>query len=131
MSDRIRQLEDALSILQTSPGEQHPLLHRDLLDIKSIIDLHAAVDEEAVGRSKHEVDDDSQYIESFGTLAIRDDGAATFYGPSAGSEVSIAFQLYLQRLIASQYFQSLLIVRYEVPVNDTTRLIMCCRESLP
>ncbi|KAG1769830.1 hypothetical protein EDD22DRAFT_868114 [Suillus occidentalis] len=39
-----------------------------------------------VGRSKHEVDDDSQYIESFGTLAIRDDGAATFYGPSAGSE---------------------------------------------
>lgn len=86
MSDRIRQLEDALSILQTSPGEQHPLLHRDLLDIKSIIDLHAAVDEETVGRSKHEVDDDSQYIESFGTLAIRDDGAATFYGPSAGSE---------------------------------------------
>jgi hypothetical protein len=91
MSDRIRQLEDALSILQTSPGEQHPLLHRDLLDIKSIIDLHAAVDEETAGKSKHEVDDDSQYIESFGTLAIRDDGAATFYGPSAGSEVSLAF----------------------------------------
>ncbi|KAG2098886.1 hypothetical protein BD769DRAFT_1368676 [Suillus cothurnatus] len=91
MSDRIRQLEDALSILHTSPGEQHPLLHRDLLDIKSIIDLHAAVDEETAGKSKHEVDDDSQYIESFGTLAIRDDGAATFYGPSAGSEVSLAF----------------------------------------
>ncbi|KAG1778723.1 fungal-specific transcription factor domain-containing protein [Suillus placidus] len=88
MSDRIRQLEDALSILQTSPGEQHPLLHRDLLDIKSIMDLHAAVDEEMAGisKSKHEVDADSQYIESFGTLAIRDDGAATFYGPSAGSE---------------------------------------------
>ncbi|KAG2095698.1 uncharacterized protein F5147DRAFT_755065 [Suillus discolor] len=90
MSDRIRQLEDALSISQTSPGEQHPLLHRNLLDIKSIIDLHAAIDEETAGKSKHEVDDDSQYIESFGTLAIRDDGAATFYGPSAGSEVSIA-----------------------------------------
>ncbi|KAG1819148.1 uncharacterized protein BJ212DRAFT_1344338 [Suillus subaureus] len=86
MSDRIRQLEDALSMLQASPGEQHPLLHRDLLDIKSIIDLHAAVDEETAGKSKQEVDDDSQYIESFGTLAIRDDGAATFYGPSAGSE---------------------------------------------
>lgn len=128
MSDRIRQLEDALSILQTSPGEQHPLLHRDLLDIKSIIDLHAAVDEETVGRSKHEADDDSQYIESFGTLAIRDDGAATFYGPSAGSEVSIAFQLSLQQL--TKYLQSLLIVRYEGPVNNT-RLIMCRRESLP
>ncbi|KAG1737552.1 fungal-specific transcription factor domain-containing protein [Suillus paluster] len=86
MSDRIRQLEDALAIVQTSPSEQHPLLHRDLLDIKSIIDLHAAVDEETAGKSKNEVDDDSQYIESFGTLAIRDDGAATFYGPSAGSE---------------------------------------------
>lgn len=86
MSDRIRQLEDALSISQTSPGEQHPLLHRNLLDIKSIIDLHAAIDEETAGKSKHEVDDNSQYIESFGTLAIRDDGAATFYGPSAGSE---------------------------------------------
>lgn len=86
MSDRIRQLEDALSIVQSGPGEQHPLLHRDLLDIKSIIDLHAAVDEETTGKSKPEVDDDSQYIESFGTLAIRDDGAATFYGPSAGSE---------------------------------------------
>ncbi|KAG1900118.1 fungal-specific transcription factor domain-containing protein [Suillus fuscotomentosus] len=86
MSDRIRQLEDALSISQTSPGEQHPLLHRNLLDIKSIIDLHAAIDEETAGKSKHEVDDESQYIESFGTLAIRDDGAATFYGPSAGSE---------------------------------------------
>ncbi|KAG2747624.1 hypothetical protein P692DRAFT_20954353 [Suillus brevipes Sb2] len=28
----------------------------------------------------------SSTVESFGTLAIRDDGAATFYGPSAGSE---------------------------------------------
>ncbi len=26
-------------------------------------------------------------LDSFGTLAIRDDGAATFYGRSAGSEV--------------------------------------------
>lgn len=91
MSDRIRQLENGLAILQSTamPGEQHSLLHRDLLEIKSIIDLHAAVDEETTGKSKNEVDDDSQYIEAFGTLAIRDDGAATFYGPSAGSEVGI------------------------------------------
>jgi len=91
MSDRIRQLEDALAILQSSvtPGEQHSLLRRDLLDIKSIIDLHAAIDEETSSKSKHELDADSQYIEAFGTLAVRDDGAATFYGPSAGSEVGI------------------------------------------
>jgi len=89
MSDRIRQLEDALATLQysTTPSEQHPLLHRDFLDIKSIIDLHAAVDEETAGKSNYQADTDSQYIEAFGTLAIRDDGAATFYGPSAGSEV--------------------------------------------
>ncbi|KAH7921473.1 hypothetical protein BV22DRAFT_1038640 [Leucogyrophana mollusca] len=88
MSDRIRQLEDALAILQQSvmPGEEHSLLQRDLLEVKSIIDLHAAVDDEKAVKTKEEVDDDSQYIEAFGTLAIRDDGAATFYGPSAGSE---------------------------------------------
>ncbi|KAH7912868.1 fungal-specific transcription factor domain-containing protein [Hygrophoropsis aurantiaca] len=89
MSDRIRQLEDALAILQQSviPDEEHSLLQRDLLDVKSIIDLHAAVDEEkATVKVEQEVDSGSQYIEAFGTLAIRDDGAATFYGPSAGSE---------------------------------------------
>ncbi|KAH7882993.1 hypothetical protein F5I97DRAFT_1815347 [Phlebopus sp. FC_14] len=92
MSDRIRQLEDALAILQTSisPGEQHPLLQRELLDIKSIIDLHAAVNEgnAATAKSSEQADNESQYVEAFGTLALRDDGAATFYGPSAGSEVS-------------------------------------------
>jgi hypothetical protein len=97
MSDRIRQLEDGLAILQSSatPGEQHALLQRDLLDIKSIIDLHAAVDEETAGKSKQEVDPESQYIEALGTLAIRDDGAATFYGPSAGSEVGIVIVIFL------------------------------------
>ncbi|KIK97941.1 hypothetical protein PAXRUDRAFT_9870 [Paxillus rubicundulus Ve08.2h10] len=88
MSDRIRQLEDALAALQSSVSstESHPLLHRELLGIKSIIDLHAAVEGGEATKSNDDVDDDSQYIESFGTLALRDDGAATFYGPSAGSE---------------------------------------------
>ncbi|KAI9458513.1 hypothetical protein HD554DRAFT_2029584 [Boletus coccyginus] len=90
MSDRIRQLEDALTVLQSSvtPREPHPLLHRDLLEVKSIIDLHVAVDEDKIRKTDDHVDDDSQYIEAFGTLALRDDGAATFYGRSAGSEVS-------------------------------------------
>jgi hypothetical protein len=91
MSDRIRQLEDALAAMQSSvsSGEPHPLLHRELLGIKSIIDLHAAVEGGEATKNNDDVDNDSQYIESFGTLALRDDGAATFYGPSAGSEVSI------------------------------------------
>lgn len=92
MSDRIRQLEDALSILQsTVTNEPHPLLDRDLLKIKSSIELHAAIqDSEGVPQQADE-EVDEQYIDAFGTLAIRDDGAATFYGRSAGSEVSRPF----------------------------------------
>ncbi|KAF9563813.1 hypothetical protein CPC08DRAFT_705725 [Agrocybe pediades] len=95
MSDRIRQLEDALAILQstlTGPnGDPHPLLHRDLLKIKSSIDLHSASDAATEGKAardgkEEEEGDAEQYIDAFGTLAIRDDGAATFYGRSAGSE---------------------------------------------
>jgi len=90
MSDRIRQLEDGLAILQsTQSPDPHPLLHRDLLKIKSSIELHSAVDgDEAILQSQEEVEE-SQYIDAFGTLAIRDDGAATFYGRSAGSEVCL------------------------------------------
>ncbi|KAG5643330.1 hypothetical protein DXG03_001180 [Asterophora parasitica] len=89
MSDRIRQLEDALAILQsTQTRDTHPLLQRELLKIKSSIELHAAVDGEDASLSLREEDtvEESQTIDAFGTLAIRDDGAATFYGRSAGSE---------------------------------------------
>ncbi|PPQ92184.1 hypothetical protein CVT25_008958 [Psilocybe cyanescens] len=94
MSDRIRQLEDALAILQSTVagpgGEPHPLLHRDLLKIKSSIELHSASGtggEEPVVEGVEDDDDaNAEYIDAFGTLAIRDDGAATFYGRSAGSE---------------------------------------------
>ncbi|KAJ3761423.1 hypothetical protein EV360DRAFT_37822, partial [Lentinula raphanica] len=90
MSDRIRSLEDALSILHASTGSQepHPLLQRDLMNIKSGLDLHAAVQPDG-NKVKEEELEDSQYIDAFGTLAIRDDGASTFYGRSAGSEVNI------------------------------------------
>jgi len=98
MSDRIRQLEDALAILQsTLTRDPHPLLHRDLLKIKSSIELHSAVDGD--GEKERLLEEDaepSQYIDAFGTLAIRDDGAATFYGRSAGSEVRIPLDLFLR-----------------------------------
>ncbi|KAJ7120976.1 fungal-specific transcription factor domain-containing protein [Mycena epipterygia] len=98
MSDRIRQLEDALSILQsTVTNEAHPLLDRDLLKIKSSIELHSAVegaDDGAHlnggggggGEGGSNSEEWEEYIDAFGTLAIREDGAATFYGRSAGSE---------------------------------------------
>ncbi|KAI0942941.1 hypothetical protein AcV7_002222 [Taiwanofungus camphoratus] len=103
MSDRIRQLEDALAILQSSvTRESHPLLSSDLLKIKSGLELHSAihrlgdVDGEGEGEGEqegqHEAEtEESQYIDAFGTLAVRDDGGATFYGRSAGSEVGSSY----------------------------------------
>lgn len=99
MSDRIRQLEDALASLQSSiSSEPHPLLSRDLMNIKSSIELHAAIEEGAKAQqARSEVDgrtitagdgDGENVIDAFGTLAISNDGASMFYGRSAGSEVS-------------------------------------------
>ncbi|RPD60567.1 hypothetical protein L226DRAFT_612121 [Lentinus tigrinus ALCF2SS1-7] len=90
MSDRIRQLEDGLAILQSSvTRELHPLLAPDLLKIKSGLELHAAAEgilPELAKEREAEPEEEAPYIDAFGTLAVRDDGAATFYGRSAGSE---------------------------------------------
>jgi hypothetical protein len=97
MSDRIRQLEDGLAILQsTLTSEPHPLLQRDLLKIKSSLELHAATEGDETLEQQEETEE-SQYIDAFGTLAIRDDGASTFYGRSAGSEVSRSVLLLLHK----------------------------------
>ncbi len=94
MSDRIRQLEDALSILQSSVSrDQHPLLRRDLLEIKSGLELHSARNGK-LNEQQNPQEEEGQYIDAFGTLAVRDDGAATFYGRSAGSEVRTTLFLY-------------------------------------
>ena len=96
MSDRIRHLEDALTIAHSALNgpncEPHPLLDRDLLKIKSSIELHSAstigsvIPEEGLEAEAEEEEDEEKYIDAFGTLAIRDGGAATFYGRSAGQE---------------------------------------------
>ena len=101
MSDRIRQLEDGLAILQSSvTREPHPLLAGDFLNIKSGLELHSASELGASelqrersggeGPTREDEEEESTYIDAFGTLAVRDDGAATFYGRSAGSEVRCA-----------------------------------------
>ncbi|KAJ7628705.1 fungal-specific transcription factor domain-containing protein [Roridomyces roridus] len=91
MSDRIRDLENALAILQSSvTTEPHPLLDRELLKVKSAIELHSAVEGEEDGgtMNRGKVDDGTvdEYVDAFGTLAIHEDGATTFYGSSAGPE---------------------------------------------
>ena len=86
MSDRIRQLEDALPILQSTVsvpgGEPHPLLHYDLLKIKPSIELHSAFTagpggDEHLDREEEDEGDKEDYI-AFCTLAIRDDGPRHF-----------------------------------------------------
>jgi len=91
MSARIRRLEDALAVSHSlTSSDTHPLLQRDLLQIKSIIDLHSAIEQANENEGTAERDD-SGILDTFGTLALRDDGASMFYGRSAGHEVRILF----------------------------------------
>lgn len=99
MSDRIRQLEDALAILQASTGahDPHPLLSRDLLEIKSSVELHSASLAAGVTNANADSSSDNSenemVFELFGTLAVRDDGGTRFFGSSARQEVFRIFHM--------------------------------------
>ena len=82
MSCRIRQLEDALAILQATVSDQpHPLLREDLLKIKfgseSIVLGSSSIDEEA----------ESKVLDALGTLTMEVSGESRYYGRSGGVEV--------------------------------------------
>jgi len=79
MSQRIRQLEDALSVTYNpeAHGERHPLLRDELLAVKF------GSGPRSVGE-----DDDDQFTLSFGTLAVTDSGGSSYFGVSAGPLVS-------------------------------------------
>ncbi|KAG2369905.1 hypothetical protein BDR07DRAFT_1266057 [Suillus spraguei] len=80
MGQRIRQLEDALSIFQEGVSEEvHPLLTDDLLSIK--------FGPEAPRSSNDATHESSNVpINSVGTLTIGDGGESNYFGLSAGSE---------------------------------------------
>ncbi|KAF8991168.1 fungal-specific transcription factor domain-containing protein [Cyathus striatus] len=85
MSHRIRQLEDALAILQSSVSEtRHPLLTDDLLKIK--------FGSEALGPKPEDnkVDGgdggEGGGIDALGTLTLDESGEVKYFGRSAGSE---------------------------------------------
>jgi len=81
MSERIRQLEDALAIFQAGvSNERHPLLRDELLTIKFGPEVRRTVDEE------HTREKLSQSIDAFGTLTIGDHGETKYFGRSGGSE---------------------------------------------
>jgi hypothetical protein len=78
MSQRIRQLEDALAVAHSNgdPKNRHPLLRDELLALKFGSDFH---------QLKEESEEDIPL--SFGTLAITDSGGSKYFGVSAGALV--------------------------------------------
>jgi hypothetical protein len=80
MSQRIRQLEDALSVTHNSDlhGDRHPLLRDELLAVKFGSGSRAGSEET-----------DDQFTLSFGTLAITDRGGSSYFGVSAGALVGL------------------------------------------
>jgi hypothetical protein len=81
MAHRIRQLEEALAILQSGiSNEPHPLLRDEFLTLKFVPDKGSTPDAEVFR------DDTTDAIDAFGMLTIGDQGAK-YYGPCAGTEV--------------------------------------------
>ncbi|KAF8962407.1 hypothetical protein BDZ97DRAFT_1824910 [Flammula alnicola] len=82
MSNRIRQLEDALAILQSTGSDQrHPLLTDELLKIK--------FGSEAINARQENSDEDgltNKSIDALGTLTLGSSGEIQYFGRSAGSE---------------------------------------------
>ncbi|GLB35345.1 putative fungal specific transcription factor [Lyophyllum shimeji] len=84
MSHRIRQLEDALAILQsTVSDERHPLLHDDLLKIKFGPEARDARHTSSTSGTEQAM---AQSIDALGTLTLGDSGEMKYFGRSAGSE---------------------------------------------
>ena len=82
MSQRIRDLEDALALLQASiSAEKHILLRNELLLIKNGPERQRSAEPDT-----HE-DPLAAPVDAFGTLTIGDSGESRYFGASAGSEV--------------------------------------------
>ncbi|KAH9951098.1 fungal-specific transcription factor domain-containing protein [Amylocystis lapponica] len=81
MSERIRQLEDALAIFQAGvSNERHPLLKDEFLTVKFGPEVRRTVDDEVTR------DNLSKSIDALGTLTIGDHGETKYFGRSGGSE---------------------------------------------
>ena len=85
MGQRIRQLEDALTIFQLgASSEIHPLLREELLAIKFGPEVQVGQSTE----TEPPRDPVRDTMDALGTLSIGDEGASKYFGRSAGSEVS-------------------------------------------
>lgn len=87
MGQRIRQLEEALEILQSAVSTQtHPLLRDELLAVKFGPEVRKPCEQRHPSR-----DALAKSMEALGTLTIGDSGESTYFGNSAGSEVCHSF----------------------------------------
>lgn len=94
MSERIRQLEDALAELQSQHStETHPLLREDLLGVNHKDD-EPSISADESGPTGHP----SEVLDAFGTLSITDNGISRFFGPTGGSEVRPPRRVHVSRL---------------------------------
>ncbi|KAF9450696.1 hypothetical protein P691DRAFT_664764 [Macrolepiota fuliginosa MF-IS2] len=87
MSNRIRQLEDALAILQATVSDRpHPLLKDDLLKVK----FGSEALSPKISEYGDEEEDTRATIDALGTLTLGESGESRYFGRSAGSEASEA-----------------------------------------
>ena len=80
MGDRIRQLEDALAVLQaTTSKEPHPLLcdNAIIVDIESPDDRPLESEDEGA----------TEVSAALGTLSVSDHGVSRFFGSTGGSDL--------------------------------------------
>ncbi|KAF6750634.1 fungal-specific transcription factor domain-containing protein [Ephemerocybe angulata] len=88
LSNRVRQLEDALATLQAKhSSEPHPLLHADLISASQPSNEWNEDVTMDVGDDYDEPAGDKEVIDAFGTLSISQHGVSRFFGPTGGSEV--------------------------------------------
>lgn len=86
MSQRIRDLEDALVLLQSQIStEPHPLLRDELLHVKDLPEKRPSAEPDA-----SEDPLAGEPVDAFGTLTIDNSGESLYFGATAGSEVCSA-----------------------------------------
>ena len=83
MAKRIKELEDALaSLYELGSTEPHPLLQNKSLSIKDLQGLEES-------SSSSEFSEELEVLDALGTMTIGDQGRSTYFGRSAGCEVSV------------------------------------------
>ncbi|TDL25161.1 hypothetical protein BD410DRAFT_765770 [Rickenella mellea] len=132
MSERIRQLEDALLLVTSRWPKPHPLLRDDLLSIKTGYDAG-----EAAKAAKAEDPHQDDLTGEVGTLTVSDDGSARFIGPTGASHFQSLLAVdtqYEEPMLGEQSPTSQVIERSQTSSYKSdcdSRYLLTAKESLP